>query len=282
MRYQWLPDKIYIFLKFFYHFWKFPNLSNPRTFNEKIQWLKLYDRRPEYTVMVDKYAAKQWIGERIGEEYVIPTLGVWERTEDIDFDALPDRFVLKTNHNSGGVLICKDKSALDRSQVIQVMNVYLAKNGFFYGREWPYKNVFPRIIAETYLEDEPGKTLVDYKVFCFNGEPKIVMVGKGDPHGAGRTRDFYDLELNLLPLTNGTTNSEELITQLPQLKEILSIAEKLSAGIPHLRVDTYIVNGRVYVGELTFYHNSGFVPFKPESWDRKLGEWIQLPEKTAG
>ena len=272
-----MPDEEYL-KKRFQLLCGYPlNLDDPKTFNEKIQWLKIYNRKSEYTTMVDKYAAKQWVAERIGEEYIIPTLGVWDHFEEIDFESLPDQFVLKCTHDSASVVIVKEKTKMDKLAAKRKLERGLRCQYYRLSREWPYKNVPPRIIAEEYIEDESGKTLVDYKMFCFNGEPKIMMIGKGDPHGAGRTRDFYDLELNLLPFTNRAPNSKDPLSGLPQLKEIISISEQLSADIPYLRVDTYIVNEKIYVGELTFYHNAGFTPFEPEMWDRKLGDLIRLP-----
>lgn len=255
------------------------NLENPKTFNEKLQWLKLHNRKPEYSQMVDKYGAKQYVAEKMGEEYIIPTLGVWENFDDIDFDALPEQFVLKCTHDSGGLVICKDKSKLDIEAAKKKINRSMKRNFYLFGREWPYKNVKPRIIAEKFMSDlgnEEG--LVEYKFFCFNGEVKIILVCKGGAHGNGRTNDYCDLQLNRYPFTSLYPNSEGEVTRPEELPELIAFAEKLSAGIPQVRIDTYLAGGKIYFGEMTFFHNSGFCTFNPEEWDAKIGEWIVLPE----
>ena len=257
------------------------NLDNPQTFNEKLQWLKLYDRNPEYTKMVDKYEAKKYVASIIGEEYIIPTLGVWDCFDDIDFDKLPDQFVLKCTHDSGGLVICKNKSTLDIQQTRKKINHCLKRNYYLNTREWPYKNVKPRIIAEKYMEDEindqPGNPdLRDYKFFAFAGQVKALFIAT-ERQAAEETKfDFFDGDFHHLDFTNGHPNAS-----IPPLKptgfdEMKQLASRLSKGIPQVRVDFYEVNGRVYFGELTFSHWSGLVPFIPEKWDRIFGSWIRL------
>ena len=270
------------FLKTVYklHFGKELDLENPRTFNEKLQWLKLYDRKPEYTRMVDKFGAKEYVAEKIGEEYIIPTLGVWDKFEDIDFDSLPDSFVLKCTHDSGGLVICKDKSKLDLKSAEKKLKKFLKRKYFYIWREWPYKNVKPRIIAEKYMEDEKTAELRDYKFFCFNGEAKLLFIATDRQTAGEETKfDFFDMEFNHLPFTNGHPNAEQPPEKPLCFAEMRELAEKLSAGIPHLRVDFYEVNGKVYFGELTFSHWSGMTPFEPEEWDGKLGSWIDLKKE---
>lgn len=274
-----IPDKTYLKLQFRRKMGYRLHVDRPVTFNEKLQWLKLYDHRPEYTTMVDKHAGKDYIAKIAGESYVIPTIDVWEQFEQIEFDQLPDKFVLKCTHDSGGLVICRDKSALDIEAAKKKINASLKRNYYHGGREWPYKDVPPRIIAEIYLENASGEALTEYKIFCFNGEPKLVLVCKGEAHGSGRTNDYCDLDMNLLPFTSKNPNSKGTMTKPPELEEILSVSRKLSAGIPFLRVDTYIVDGHVYVGELTFFHNAGFGKFEPKEWDKTLGNWIQLPDR---
>ncbi len=271
-----LPDKEYIKLIGWINGMKF-NLDNPKTFNEKLQWLKLYDRKPEYTRMVDKYEAKGYVAERIGKEYIIPTLGVWDKFDNIDFNSLPDQFVLKCTHDSGGLVICKDKSRLDIKAARKKINKHMKRKYFYIWREWPYKDVKPRIIAEKYMEDEKTAELRDYKFFCFNGEAKLLFIATDRQTAGEETKfDFFDMEYNHLPFTNGHPNAAVPPEKPMCFDEMRSLAEKLSAGIPHLRVDFYEVNGRVYFGELTFSHWSGMVPFDPVDWDDKLGEWIDL------
>ena len=271
-----LPDKLYLKMVAYSHGLKM-DIDNPTTFNEKLQWLKLHDRKPEYTQMVDKYEAKKYVAEKIGEQYIIPTLGVWDKLDDIDFDSLPNQFVLKCTHDSGGLVVCRDKSKLDLSFVRKKIQKCLGQNYYWSGREWVYKNVKPRIIAEKYMEDEKTSELRDYKIFCFNGEAKLLFIATDRQTEGEETKfDFFDMEFNHLPFTNGHPNAEIPPEKPVCFDEMRELAEKLSTGIPHLRVDFYEVNGRVYFGELTFSHWSGMTPFDPPEWDEKLGEWIGL------
>lgn len=256
------------------------NLDNPVNFNEKLQWLKLYNRKPEYTIMVDKYRAKEYIAQKVGKEHVVPNLGMWENFDDIDFDALPEKFVLKCNHDCGGLIICKDKSKLDIEAARKKINNCLNKNYYMSSREWPYKNVKPCIIAEEYLELPQG--LTEYKLFSFNGKAEIVLVCKGIAHTASRTNTFFDRAFNKLPIQSLLPNQKEEEQKPAQYEKMLEIADKLSEGIPQVRVDFYVVNERVYVGEMTFFHNSGLCKIVPEEWERKMGDLIILPEKTVG
>lgn len=258
------------------------NLDNPQTFNEKLQWLKLYDRKPEYTQMVDKYAAKEYVAGIIGAEYIIPTLGVWDNVEDIDFDKLPNQFVLKCTHDSGGIVICSDKTKLNIKVAKAKLKRGLKKNFYAQSREWPYKNVKPRIIAEQYMEDESGYELKDYKWFCFNGEPKALFIAMDRGVEGEETKfDFYDDNFKHLPFTNGHPNSPNPTPKPISFEKMKELAAKLSEGIPHVRVDFYDINGKIYFGELTFYHWSGMVPFDPQEWDYTFGSWIQLPKVSS-
>lgn len=275
-----LPDPIFLKLRYHRAMGKKLDLKKPETFNEKLQWLKLHDRKSEYTTMVDKYAVKKYIADLIGEEYIIPTLGVWERFEDIDFDSLPNQFVLKCTHDSGGLVIVRDKAKLDKVAAKRKIEASLKRNYFYSGREWPYKNVKPRILAEKYMEDKTTSELRDYKFFCFDGEPKILFIASERQKVGEEVKfDFFDVEGNHLAVKNGHPNAEE-VPALPQNFELMKqLAKQVSAGIPHLRVDFYEMDGNVYFGELTFYHFSGMVPFDPPEWDEKLGSWLKLPQK---
>lgn len=276
-----MSDMAYLKMMFYANLGKKLDFESPETFNEKMQWLKLYDRRPEYTTMVDKYAVKKYVADIIGEKYIIPTLGVWDKFEDIDFDSLPDEYVLKCTHDSGGLVIVTDKAKLDKQEAEKKINKCLQKDYFMYGREWPYKNVKPRIIAEKYMVDESGYELKDYKFFCFNGEPKVMFIASDRQLEGEETKfDFFDMQFNHLPFINGHPNAKHEIKCPPAFEEMKQLAKKLSKDIPCVRVDFYDINGQVYFGELTFFHWSGMVPFEPEEWDYKLGEWIKLPEKT--
>lgn len=275
-----LPDSVYIKFKYRHHFGKFPNMKDPKTFNEKLQWLKLHDRNPQYIAMVDKYDAKKYIVDQIGEEYVIPSYGVWNTFEEINFDSLPDKFVLKTTHDCGGVVICKDKKTFDKDKAKTFLEKNLKNNYFWEGREWPYKNVKPRILAEAYMENAETGDLRDYKIFAFNGSAKALFIATDRQNETEETKfDFYDEKFNHLDIRNGHPNADFEIKKPVNFDKMISLAEKLSSGIPHLRVDFYEANGHLYVGELTFSHYSGFVPFDPPEWDLKFGEWIELPKQ---
>ncbi len=277
------PDDLYLRMWFFASMGKRLDLKNPRTFSEKLQWLKLYNRQPEYTTMVDKYAVKKYVADIIGEEYIIPTLGVWDRFDDIDFDALPDSFVLKTTHGGGGkgVVVCKDKHNFDFGAAKKRLEKSLAKCGYMRFREWPYKDVPRRIIAEQYMEDAQYRELRDYKFFCFDGKAKAMFVVSERFNADLETRfDFYDMEFNRLPFTQKHPRADVEIRRPEKFDEMKALAEKLSAGIPHVRADFYEINQKVYFGELTFFHYSGLVPFTPEEWDLTFGSWITLPEKV--
>lgn len=277
-----LPDSAYIRLKYYYHFKRFPDLKYPKTFNEKLQWLKLYDRNPIYNTMVDKYEAKKYIADRVGTQYVIPTYGVWERFDDIDFDVLPERFVLKTTHDCGGVVVCKDKSTFDKEKAKAFLEKHLSFNYFHEGREWPYKDVKPRIMAECYMEDGQTKALWDYKLFAFDGEAKALFIATDRQVKASEVKfDFFDMDFRHLDIRNGHPNADVKIKMPRSFNEMKKIAQILSAGFPHLRVDFYEVDGHPYVGELTLYHFSGMVPFEPEKWDSIFGDWLKLPERRS-
>ena len=276
--FNWMSDETYLKIAFWARMHKRLDLEHPRTFNEKLQWLKLYDRQPRYTRLVDKYEVKAVVADIIGEEYIIPTLGVWERFEDIDFSKLPDRFVLKCTHDSGGLVVVKNKALLDREVARRKINACLRHNYYWGMREWPYKNVQPRIIAEQYLEDKEYGELRDYKFFCFNGVVKALFVASERMVEGEETKfDFFDADYNHLPFCNGHPNAVILPEKPTHFTKMKELAGTLSVGLPQVRVDLYEVNGKIYFGELTFFHWSGMTPFEPEEWDYKFGEWITLP-----
>ena len=274
---KWFPgDELYLKLDHFLAMNQWPDLKFPKTYNEKMQWLKLHDKREEYTKMVDKYEAKKYVGKLIGDEYIIPTLGVWDNFDAIDFSKLPDQFVLKTTHDSGGVVICKDKNQFNIKSAKKKLEKSLRNNFYYMHREYPYKNVKPRIIAEKFMVDESGVELKDYKFFCFNGEVKMLFVATDRPLD---TRfDFYDEHFNHLPFKQGHPWAIKEIKKPIGFEKMVELAGVLSKGIPHVRVDFYDINGHIYFGELTFFHFSACVAFEPEEWDYKIGEWLKLPD----
>lgn len=278
-----IPDRQYLKWMFRLKMGYKLNLDNPQTFSEKLQWLKLYNRKPEYTQMVDKYEAKKYVANIIGEEYIIPTLGVWDKFEDIDFDALPNQFVLKTTHGGGntGVVICKDKSSFDKAKAKQKLEKSLKSDIYKSLKEWPYKNVKKRIIAEEYIEVVRQQDLPDYKFFCFNGEPKYCQVIRD--RNTKETIDFYDMDWNHMPfvgLNPIAKNGVEPIEKPISLDKMISICETLSIKVPFVRIDLYVILDKIYFGEITFFPASGLGIFNPHDWNYKFGELIKLPNKT--
>lgn len=272
-----IPDRLYVMLKYRKRYGKFPNLKRPSTFTEKLQWIKLYDRRPMYTTLVDKYTVKKYVAERLGEEHIIPLIGVWDDIDEIDFDALPNQFVIKCTHDSGGLVICKNKETFDVDAAKAKIRSILRKNFYWVSREWPYKNVKPRIIIEKYMEDSKTGELRDYKFFTFNGIPKVMYIASG--RGTGETYgDFFDMDFNHLDMAIDH-NTAPVAPQKPQkFEEMKKAAEKLAAGIPQVRVDFYEIDGEYFFGEMTFFHCGGFERFHPEELDKIWGEWIDLPQ----
>ena len=272
-----IPDRIYLQIVYFKHFRRFINFNNPKTFNEKIQWLKLNYRNEEYTKLVDKYRVKQYITKLIGEEYVIPTLGVWNNVDDIDFKSLPEKFVLKCNNDSGGIVICKNKKDFDEAKAKSFLKERLKNNGYWYGREWPYKNVKPCIIAEKYMEDSISKDIKDYKFFCFNGSMEFfdIDIDRFIEHRA----NYYDRNGNFLPFGKKYCPPDytKKIEMPKNLGKMIELAETISHNTVLSRIDLYEIDGQVYFGEITFYPGSGFSPFTDEKWDYKLGDMIDLP-----
>ena len=275
-----LPAKQFLQFKYYLYNKRWLNLENPQSFNEKLNWMKLYYHDPLSVKLVDKYLVKDYVASMIGEEHVIPTLGHWNSFDEIDFDKLPNQFVLKTNHDSGGVVICRDKLSFDRKAAREKLTKSLGHDYYKYSKEWAYKNVRRCIIAEKYMEDTNGDDLKDYKWFCFDGIPKALYIASDRQVAEVDTKfDFFDSDFNHLPFTNGHPNSAIPIEKPETFDEMKKLAARLAAGFPHVRIDFYEVNGNVYFGEMTFYHMGGFIAFEPEEWDYTFGSWINLPAK---
>lgn len=278
------PDALFLKCKFRLMIGRKLDLKKPKTFNEKLQWLKLYDRNPEYTMMVDKYTAKEYISAKIGDEYVIPTLGVWNSVDEIEWGKLPEKFVLKTTQGGGsyGVIICKDKHNFDIEDVKVKLETALNNTDIYLNfREWPYKNITKRIIAEKYMTEADKGDLKDYKFFCFNGKVKVLKIDfdRFIEHRA----NYFDRELNLLPFGEVLCppNFNKKLERPENFDKMLQIAETISSSIPFVRVDLYNSNGKIYFGEMTFYPASGLGKFDPDEWDIKMGEWLTLPNKNC-
>lgn len=276
--FSWMDDYTFLNFRWYYYFGEKLNLEDPRTFSEKIQWLKLNDRNPLYTKMVDKYEVKKYVAALIGERYVIPTLGVWNTFDEIDFQSLPDQFVLKCTHDSGGLVICKSKKEFDIQAARRKINHSLKRDYYKVGREWPYKDVPRGIIAEKYLGDKKNQDLRDYKFYCFNGKPLFCQVISD--RSSNETVDFYDMQWNLQEFTGLAIPHKphsKLKIEKPNSFEVMkNSASILSNNMPFARVDFYEVMGRMYFGEITLFPASGFGIFQPKEWNKKLGDMIDI------
>ena len=277
---KYLDDEKYLRLAFKAYLKYSLDLNNPQTFNAKLQWLKLNDKNPMYTELVDKYLVKKYVSERIGEEYVIPCLGVWSSPKEIDFDELPNRFVLKCTHDSGGVVICKDKTKMNIHKVRKQLTKSIRRDYFLEGREWPYKNVKRQVIAEEYVESKDGTEMIDYKFMCYNGIVKnlFTCTERFDADGCtgGLKVTFFDTNWNVLPFERKYPKSKKKIPKPSNLEKMIEIAETLSKGIPFVRIDLYDVDGKILFGEYTFYPGGGLEWFEPVEWDYRLGELIDI------
>lgn len=277
-----VPEKYFIKYRYYFYNERKLNLKNPVFYNEKLQWLKLYAKNPEYSKLVDKFEVRKYVSNLVGEKYLIPLLsGPFSDFKEINIDDLPEQFVIKTTHDSGGVLICQNKKKFDFLKAELFVREH-QQNGFYWlGREFPYKGLSPRIIVEKYMVDESGYELKDYKIFCFNGVPKIIQVdfGRFNIH----KRNFYDTNWTFLDFsTNVHVNDKTFMTNPPAtLSEMIKIAKTLSKNIPHVRVDLYSINNSVYFGELTFFHGSGFEKFSSDYWEKRMGDWLILPKKNV-
>ena len=274
-----IGDEKYLKILYKLVFDKNLDLINPQTFNEKIQWLKINDRKEIYTKMVDKYEVKNYVADVIGKEYIIPTIGIYNKLSDIDLSKLPDKFVMKCTHDSGGLIICKDKKQLNFNKEKKKIAKSLKRNFYYSGREWPYKNVKPRIIIEKYMCTKEQKELIDYKFFCFNGNPKIILVCSERFSSNNMCETWFDDKWNFLDIIESSHRVDKTIKKPINLSKMMEFSKKLSKDIPFVRVDFYEINGKTYFGELTFFPASGFERFEPKEWDYKLGEMLKLPDK---
>lgn len=276
---NWMSDRFHLEMNYLFTKREHLDLDHPRTFNEKLQWLKIYDRNPLYTTLVDKYLVKDWVKGKIGEEYVIPTLMTYYSPDEIKLKTLPDQFVLKCTHDSGSVIICRDKSTFDLKAARERLAYCLSRDTSSYFCEWAYHDVPRRIIAEPLLVDGDNAELMDYKFFCFDGVPRIMYMSRD--HAENATTDFFDMEFNHLPIRMLAPPSDVLPEKPEQFEKLKELASSLSQGIPHVRVDFYVVNGKVFFGEMTFYHCGGMVTVQPPEWNLRMGDMIHLPEKRT-
>lgn len=275
-----LPDKTYIRLVFKGRVGYSLDLDNPTTFNEKLNWLKLNYHKNIFTKMADKYEAKLIVSDKLGEDYVIPTYGVYKSFDEIDFDTLPNEFMMKVTHDSAGQIVCRDKTKLDKKQARKTIEKALKQNYFLYNREWPYKNIPRRIIVEQFVPQLGNDNSIEYKVSCFNGKVKFVTVCEGPAHEEieRRHNDHFDIDGNRIPF-EATFKAAPHVTYPPKcMGELIRLSEILAKDTPYLRVDWYDVNGKLIFGEMTFYTWGGFCMFEPKKYDKILGEWLTLPE----
>lgn len=272
-----LSDEAYLKLTYRIRFGTKLHLENPVTFNEKLQWLKLHDRNPDYIKMVDKVLAKEYVAGLIGDEHIIPTLGVYDSFDEIDFEKLPNQFVLKCNHDSGSIVICKDKSKFDMNKARKRLTKGLETDAFYWGREWPYKNVKRKILAEAYMEDEDSEELRDYKLMVFKGKVKSSFTGSEPFSADGLKITFFDTDWKEMPFERHYPKNRQEIRKPLNYDEMVRLAQKLAKDIPFDRVDFYEVAGKTYFGEISLYPGSGWEEFTPSEWDKTLGSWIKLP-----
>lgn len=277
-----LPEELYLKLLLFTTAGYWPNLKHPKTYNEKLQWMKLHYHVPEHTLMVDKITAKQYVESIIGSEHIIPTLKIWNSIDEIIIDELPQSFVLKTNQgcSNNGVFVVKNKASFDFEKAKERLSKALLDNPYPLTKEWPYKDIEPKVFAEKYIENKKIGDLMDYKFFCFNGEVKALFVGSERSSGDVKF-DYYDADFNHLDLIQEHPMSGKILEKPETFEEMKKIASLLSQNMPHVRVDLYDVDGHIYFGELTFFHHSGIVPFHPQKWDYEFGSWIKLPQPNA-
>lgn len=267
-----MDDRKYLKACYRAYFGKKLDLENPQTFSEKIQWLKLNDRNPLYTDMVDKYKVKKWVASKIGDVHVVPTFDMWRTAEEIDISSLPNQFVLKTNHDSGGVVICRDKDKFDIEDAKSFLSAHLQNNFFYVGREWPYKDVEPVVFAEKYLDGFDSAGMIDYKFYCFNGEPKFLYVSKGLEDHETAAISFLNLDWTRAPFARNDYRPFEILPEKPLSYDVmLHFAHQLSEGIPFVRVDFFEYEGTPYFSEMTFYPCAGFMPFEPDAADSDIG-----------
>ena len=274
---NWMPDPVFSKLVFRGEMGYKLDLDNPRTFNEKLVWLKNYDHRAEYTDLVDKLKAKEVVGKKIGFKYIVPLYGEWDRADDIPFDELPGKYVLKCNHDQGSVIIVSDNRLLDKEKTIQALNNKLKRNLYYGTREYPYKNIKPKVFAEKYLD----KDIIDYKFYCFNGEPKFLYCGQGLTEDHSLKIDFYDLEWKLMPFYRTDYHRLGQIAKPQHLDEMIDISKTLSKNVPFVRVDLFEVDDQVYFSEFTLCPASGYMPFVPKKYDAIVGEWLKIPDSVG-
>ena len=271
---RFIPDEPYLKMVFWIKTGKKLNLKNPRTFCDKLNWLKLHDFKPEFTRLADKIAVRDHIKELLGEDICLPLLGVWEHYDDIDFDTLPDKFVMKCNHDSGSVKIIRDKSSMDHAALREFFEGRLKLNPFVLGREYPYKDIKPRILVEKFMTSNTGRDIRDYKFLCFDGTPRYMFVISD--RSTDCRSDFYDMDFNRLPIVDTYPMSDEPMEKPVFFDEMVELVTKLAQGLRTVRIDLYEIDGKIYFGEYTFYDGGGFWPKEPEEWEYRMGDLIRI------
>lgn len=274
--FNWMDDERYLKIAYRCKIHKKLNLEEPKSFNEKLQWLKLHDRKTIYETMVDKFDVKEYVSNVIGDEYIIPTLGIYDSFQDIDFGGLPSQFVMKCTHDSGSIVICNDKEKFNKIKAKKILENGLRHNPYWAAREWPYKNLKPRIIVEQLLTECDGEPIKDYKFFCFNGVVKCFKIDfdRFTSHRA----NYYDKNCSILPFEETVFPADygREVVFPANIKDMMELAERLAKDTIFSRIDFYNVNGQIFFGEITFFPDGGFGIIKPYEWDKRLGEWLSL------
>ena len=280
---DWVPDEMHLKIMYRRYLGCYPNFNSPVGFNEKINWLKMHDRQPIYTHLVDKYEVKSWVADKVGAQYVTPAISRWDSVDSITIDSLPDQFVLKTNHDCGGIAICRDKAQFDLASAKKMLKNHLQRNYYYGCREWPYKDVTRCVFAEEYLEQCGASDLIDYKFYCFDGNPAFLYVSQGMERHETAHISFINLEdWSFAPFGRSDYAPFDVLPEKPaSFEQMLEIAKALSEGMPFVRVDLFEIDGLPRFSEMTFHPCAGFMPFEPVAWDRRLGDLLHLPAREG-
>ena len=276
-----LPDSLYLKIQYRAIMGDRLNLNHPKSFNEKLQWLKIHDRKAEYIQYADKYCVRDFVKRIIGEQYLVKLLGTWDNADNIDYSILPNQFVMKGSHDSGSVVVCRNKEILNTETTTKEMREVLKKNNYYYGRDWPYKDIKPRIIAEEFLDNGP-KGLIDYKFYCFHGEPKFLYISQGLENHSTAHITFYGLDKVKMPFQRADYPTHEVEPVFPKnFDDMIGIARKLAIAVnaPFIRIDLYNIKERILFSEITFRPCSGYMRFTPKEWDYKVGAMLHLKQE---
>ena len=269
-----MPTKMYLRLQYFKNYRQWLHINHPKTYAEKLAYLKVYEYDPRLSQLVDKYRVRRYVADKIGEDHLVPLIGVYKDVTEIPWDQLPESYVLKCNHDSGSTILHRSNEGFDKEHAIDVLSKHLKNNLYYYAREYPYKEVSPLVVCEEFLDDGKNLTPNDFKIMCFSGEPKFIILDQNrfvDHH-----RDIYDISWNKLDISTDHPQTSLIQDKPAKLDDMLDIARSLSKGFKHVRVDLYLIGERIYFGELTFCPWGGVIKFKPDKWNYTFGELINI------